>query len=315
MKEIYNILVTSCGGDIGQSIAKILKNLEHKTFGWDISSNNAAKFLFDHFETCLKVTDPNYLLELRNYIEKNKIDIVIPVSEPELKFYTENNEAINFLQGVKILMADKFTREIGFDKKKTNLFLKQNGLPFPDLYSLENVKNIVFPLIAKPRSGSGSSNIFIVEELSELKFIYNKYEDLILQEMLDGTQGEFTCCVYRSVKKEVRTIIFKRELTGGYSSYGEIIKSNKIKKLLLDLAILLDLRGSINVQLRFHQGEPVVFEINPRFSSTILFRHLFGFNDLKWSIEDAFNYPISKYRKIKKGGKFYKGHNEYIEGN
>jgi carbamoyl-phosphate synthase large subunit len=314
MKEKYTILVTSCGGNGGQSIGKILKNLEHKTFGWDISSNNAAKFIFDHFETCLKITEPNYLLELSNYIKKNKIDIIIPVSELELRFYTENKEAVNYLQSVKVLMADSFTREIGFDKTKTSLFLKENGLPFPNLYSLENEENIVFPLIAKPRTGMGSSNIFIVEEISELKFIYNKYEDLILQEMLDGTQGEFTCCVYRSANKEVRTIIFKRELTvGGYSGYGEVIENNKIEKLLLDLAKSLDLKGSINVQLRLHKGEPVIFEINPRFSSTILFRHLLGFNDLKWSIQDAFDCPISKYKKIKKGAKFYKGYNEYIE--
>ena len=314
MNEKYNILVTSCGGDIGQSIGKILKTQKHKTFGWDISSNTAAKFIFDNFETCLKVTEKNYLKELSNFIKKNKIDIIIPVSEPELRYYTQNKEVVNYLQNVKILMADSFVREIGFDKEKTSLFLKENGLPFPNLYSLANKESIVFPLIAKPKTGAGSSNIFIVEDISELEFIYNKYEDLILQEMLDGSQGEFTCCVYRSEKKEVRTIIFKRELTsGGYSGYGELIESDKIDKLLLDLVKLLDLRGSINVQLRLHKGEPVVFEINPRFSSTVLFRHLLGFDDLKWSIQDAFDCPISKYRKPKKGAKFYKGFNEYIE--
>ena len=313
MEEKYNILVTSCGGDIGQSIGKILKNLGHKTFGWDISPNNAARFIFDHFETCLKITEPNYLLELNNFIKINKINIIIPVSEQELRFYTENKEAVNYIQNAKLLMADIFVREIGFDKTKTSLFLKENGLPFPNLYSLENDENIIFPLIAKPKTGAGSSNVFIIEDLIELKFIFNKYEDLILQEMLDGSHGEFTCCVYRSLKKEVRTIIFKRELTGGYSGYGEVIENNKIEKLLLDLAKLLDLKGSINVQLRLHKGKPVIFEINPRFSSTVLFRHLLGFNDLKWSIQDAFYFPISKYKKTKKGSKFYKGFNEYIE--
>jgi carbamoyl-phosphate synthase large subunit len=314
MKEKYNILVTSCGGDIGQSIGKILKDLGHKTFGWDISSNNAAKFIFDNFQTCLKVTEANYLLELSNYIKKNEINIVIPISEPELRFYTENEDAINYLQTVKVLIADRFTREIGFDKRKTSLFLKEKGLPFPNLYSLDIEEDIVFPLIAKPNTGAGSSNVFIVEDINELKFICSKYEDLILQEMLDGSQGEFTCCVFRSEKKEVRTIIFKRELTaGGYSGFGELVENNKIEKLLLDLTKLLDLKGSINVQLRLHKGEPVVFEINPRFSSTILFRHLLGFKDLKWSIQDAFDCSISDYRKTKKGAKFYKGFNEYID--
>ena len=32
---------------------------------------------------------------------------------------------------------------------------------------------------------------------------------------------------------------------------------------------------------------PRVFEINPRFSSTVLMRHRLGFTDLLWAIEEA----------------------------
>ena len=313
MNKKYNVLVTSCGGDIGQSIGKILKDLNCKTFGWDISSNNAAKFIFDYFETCLKIIEPNYLIELNNFIKKNKIDIIIPVSEPELRFYTNNKKIIETLKPVRVLLANEFSREIGFDKRKTSLFLKENKLPYPNLYSLENEKDIVFPLVAKPNAGAGSSNIFIVNEIEELKFISNKYKDLLFQEFLDGTNGEYTCCSFRSSKKEVRSIVFKRELTsGGYSGYGEVIENDVIDKLIYDLSVFLNLEGSINIQLRLNEGIPVVFEINPRFSSTILFRHLLGFRDLEWSIEDAYNQQISKYYKPKNGAKFYKGFNEYI---
>lgn len=313
MNKNYNVLVTSCGGDIGQSIGKILKDLNCVTFGWDISSNNAAKFIFDHFEPCLKVIEPNYLIELNNFIKKNKIDIIIPASEPELRFFTYNKIIIENLKPVKVLLANELSREIGFDKRKTSLFLKENNLPYPNLYSLDNKNDIVFPLIAKPNTGAGSSSIFIVNEIEELKFISNKYKDLLFQEFLDGTKGEYTCCSFRSSKKEVRSIVFKRELTpGGYSGYGEVIENDIIDNLIYDLSVLLNLVGSINIQLRLNKGVPIVFEINPRFSSTILFRHLLGFRDLEWSIEDAFNQQISKYTKPKNGAKFYKGFNEYI---
>jgi carbamoyl-phosphate synthase large subunit len=314
MKEKYNVLVTSCGGDIGQSIGKILNELGWNTFGLDISSKNAAKFIYDNFDICPKVNEPNYLEDLYEYIKKFKIDILIPASEPELRFYTENKKAVASLKTVKVIMAGSFVRELGFDKTKTSLFLKEKGLPFPNLYSLKNKNDIVFPLIAKPNTGAGSSNIFRVDDINELEFISTKYEDLVFQEMLDGSQGEYTCCIYRSIKKEVRTIIFRRELTaGGYSGYGEVVENESIENLLLELAELLHLEGSINIQLRIHNDQPVVFEINPRFSSTILFRHLLGFSDLKWSIEDAFNYQISDYSKPKNGAKFFKGFTEFIE--
>ena len=80
-----------------------------------------------------------------------------------------------------------------------------------------------------------------------------------------------------------------------WSGYGEIIEDDRIEHLLVKLAKFLNLRGSINVQLRIHKEQPTVFEINPRFSSTVLFRHLFGFKDLLWSIEYLFNQNISSY--------------------
>jgi carbamoyl-phosphate synthase large subunit len=55
----------------------------------------------------------------------------------------------------------------------------------------------------------------------------------------------------------------------------------------------LDLRGSMNVQLRLTDEGPRVFEINPRFSSTVLMRHRMGFSDVLWAIEEAEGKVIS----------------------
>ena len=312
MDKALNILVTSCGGDIGQSIGKILIDLNHNVFGLDISKNNAAQFIFDYFEIGLKVSNENYINKLKEFVSKHKIDVIIPVSEPELRFYTKNFSDSPVIKGATVLMANHFSRDVGFDKEKTCNFLKENQLPNPELYTLKSA-NITYPFIAKPRSGAGSTNIFKVTDFQEFMFIDKKYDDLIYQEFLDGQEGEFTCCVYRAPNKNIRTISFKRELTaGGFSGYGEVVEDVRIDNLLIAIAKLLNLNGSINVQLRIHRGEPVVFEINPRFSSTVLFRHLLGFKDLQWSLEALFGTAISDFIKPKKGQCFYKGYQEYI---
>ena len=82
--------------------------------------------------------------------------------------------------------------------------------------------------------------------------------------------------------------------------------------MLCNLAVKINLEGSINVQLRLTEKGPVVFEINPRFSSTVLFRHMFGFKDLEWSIQDKLNIEIEPYEDANEGQKFYKGFNEFI---
>ena len=47
----YNILVTGCGGDIGQSIGKILNSSKfvENLYGCDISNKNAGSFIFNNF--------------------------------------------------------------------------------------------------------------------------------------------------------------------------------------------------------------------------------------------------------------------------
>lgn len=312
MNKTLNILVTSCGGDIGQSIGKILNKLSHHSFGIDISDKNASQFIFNNFEVGLKVSHADYISNLEVYVKKNQIDIIIPISEPELRFYTKNYKGTPVIGGAKVLMANHFSRKIGFNKKETCLFLNKHNLPNPTLYDLSS-SNVSFPIIAKPNTGAGSANIFIVDDFEEFRFLKNKYNDLIFQELLDGTEGEFTCCVYRAKSGETRTISFKRELTsGGYSGYGEVVEDDRIIILLEQMANLLKLEGSINIQLRIHNGVPVVFEINPRFSSTILFRDLLGFRDLQWSIQEALGEQLLEYTKPKAGTCFYKGYNEYI---
>ena len=310
-----NILVTSCGGDIGLSLGKLLKDLGHVTFGMDISSFSAAKFVFDHFDLGIKCSEPDYLRKIETFIEVNQIDVLIPASEPEQKWYTDKYHEDNpSILGAKVILANKKSREIGFNKKHTSDFLKQKSLPYPKIYSVLD-DGINFPVIGKPLAGAGSNRIFMVNHIDEMKYLTEKYDDLLFQEYLDDSMGEFTCGLYRSSRNEVRHIIYKRELSeGGYSNYGEVVENILIDNLLIALAKDLDLLGSINVQLRIHKDVPVVFEINPRFSSTVYFRHLMGFKDVLWSLQDCyFGLPISDYVKPKVGSKFYKGFEEFIE--
>jgi len=95
-------------------------------------------------------------------------------------------------------------------------------------------------------------------------------------------------------------------LTGGYSGYGEVVENSEINNLLTSIAEKIQLVGSINIQLRLTINGPFVFEINPRFSSTVLFRHLLGFQDLLWSIQEINSEPISPYTTPEVGKKFYK---------
>lgn len=315
MSNLLNILVTGCGGDIGQSIGKILKRSIYtkNLFGIDISDKNAAQFIFPNFSVGLPYSHPDYIEKLELFIEENDIDILIPIAEPELRFFSSLNK-LESVGRAKMIAASALALEVGFDKLKTAKFLEKEKLPFPLTFLASEINEIdSFPIIIKSKTGSGSKNIYKVSSNEEFLFYKKKsIEDYVVQEFITDENGEFTCGLFRSSQGEIRTLIFKRELQGGYSGYGEVIENIEITKLLESVALKLNLIGSINVQLRILDKIPIIFEINPRFSSTVLFRHLFGFEDLIWSVQDRLGIDISSYTGIKKGRKFYKGFNEYI---
>ena len=136
-------------------------------------------------------------------------------------------------------------------------------------------------------SGCGSKGICLIENDLDFQYYSSKYKDYIAQEYVEG--DEYTCGLYR-YNNETICIVFKRELKGGLTGYGELVKNPKIEELLVSVAEKICLEGAINVQLRMNADNvPIIFEINPRFSSTVLFRDRLGFKDLIWSIKDSLN--------------------------
>jgi len=314
MKKKYNILVTGCGGDIGQSICKILKENEitNQIYGCDIHENHPGKFLCNEFQMIPRCLDEDYFRSLQDLVENKSIDIIIPASEPELRLFLKKRISKNLFNR-PVIMANEKSLEIGFDKLKTSNFLKDAGLPYliTEILGETNINN--FPAIIKSREGAGSKQVLIINNVFDFNYYKVKYPQFIIQEYLTADDAEYTCGLFRSKSDECRNIIFRRTLSGGYSGFGIVEEHEEISDLLNKIAIHLDLIGSINIQLRQTSKGPVVFEINPRFSSTVLFRHLFGFKDLIWAIEDDLGLGVSEFLPIKTGSKFYKGYEEYVE--
>ena len=311
-----NIIVTGCGGDIGINIGRILKisNVSNRVIGCDINEEHGGSVFFDVFEIVERADSKFYIESLLNVCKKYSVDLIIPTSEPELRFFL-NEDIIGSLDGTPVLIVNKKTLTIGFDKALTSDFLKSSGLSYPWTTLVSEGMPKAFPCIIKKRYGSGSKEIMVVDE-EVVDYYSTKRPDDLWQEYLSPDDQEYTCGLYRSKAGEIRTIILKRRLDGSLTDYGEDRENMEIEVMLNWLAELLDLQGSINPQLRLTERGPVMFEINPRFSSTVMFRHLLGFKDLLWSINEIAGRPIEDYIPPKIGTRFYRASQEVIlQGN
>jgi carbamoyl-phosphate synthase large subunit len=157
---------------------------------------------------------------------------------------------------------------------------------------------------------------WVVDDINSVVPLRQIFNDHIWQELIGLPDEEYTCGVYRSVQGEIRTIVFRRRLSAGTTSYGVVVENTHIDQVCISIADALKLDGSVNVQLRLMQRGPVVFEINPRFSSTTVFRHKLGFRDVEWSLKEKILKRKTKYKKLNiLGTRVYKILNEKIIAN
>ena len=85
-----------------------------------------------------------------------------------------------------------------------------------------------------------------------------------------------------------------RKLKESYTSWAEVIKNSKIEKLCKKITEEIDFFGPANFQLILTKKGMMIFEINPRFSSTVLMRNYLGFTDLLWSFQEKFGLKLTE---------------------
>jgi carbamoyl-phosphate synthase large subunit len=206
------------------------------------------------------------------------------MSEPELGVM---GPLIHELGDNRCITSGKKVVAAGIDKLATIDALRNFGLPVPWTFAVGERLPSEYPCILKNRFGSGSRAVFSVMDNVEAAYLARKYPDAIFQEMLEPAEREITCAVYRCRDGEVTSLLMLRRLAGGFTSWAQVIRDEVTANMCQVVAERLDLHGSMNIQLRLTDKGPRVFEINPRFSSTVLMRHRIGFSDVLWVLDEA----------------------------
>lgn len=200
----------------------------------------------------------------------------------------------------------------GLDKLATNRRLRQAGCEVPASGIVGEDEPETFPIVVKPRSGQGSKRIQVIREARDYAEVSTSRSGDLWQRLLTAEDEEFTCGIARFPGMPTRVISFHRRLAGGLTGSGTLVDDPRLNRLGVLVADALDLRGSINMQLRLDGGVPMIFEVNPRFSSTVRFRHLLGFRDVAWSLDDALDRPIGDYVAPKPGARIFRVGEELI---
>lgn len=298
-------LVTGVGGDIGQSVIKCLKDTGYdiELIGCDVDFYAAGKkSCKKFFQSPWAIEAEEYLNFIQKLIAEEGVNYIFPTTEPEIEFYDKYRDYFRN-KNLTIFINDSNIIKTFLDKYETVNFLRDNKLPYPETYTLETYNGeLPFPVLLKQRKGSGAKGLKIINDEEELIFFKRKMSDAIVQEIIGSPDEEYTVGVF-STSKEVYSITLKRHLGyGSLTKVAQLVHDDKIKIIAERVANACSLNGVLNIQLRRRcEDYYVPFEINPRISSTVYFRHFFGFQDVKWWIDLKENRSVEYTPKYKNG--------------
>lgn len=281
------IFVTSIGGDIGQSVLRCLKENypESALYGSDMDPFAASRDEVEKFYLSVSPQDPNYANFVKAVVLENNIDYICPIAESEIIWFKKNRRAFN-ADGVKVLINSSQTVDTFSDKFIAAQFFKENNIKHPITFLAEKYNNeLDCPYILKRRFGCGGKGLIKVNKKGAYDFSDEKFKDCVVQEYISDKWPEYTVAVF-SDGKNIASISFMRQLGyGSLTKVAELVKDIELETIARDMARLVRLKGSINLQFRRTNEGYILLEINPRLSSTVYMRHHFGFTDVKWWID------------------------------
>ena len=103
----------------------------------------------------------------------------------------------------------------------------------------------------------------------ELDFFSGYVSDAVVQAYLDGP--EFTIDMLCDFSGQPLSIVPRRRdvIRAGVSDRGRTVNDPALIQVARTCAATLPFAGAVNIQCRLVDGQPVIFEINPRFSGGI----------------------------------------------
>ena len=279
------------------------------------------------------IFEDNYVSELLNIVKNHSVDAIISLNDLELPILAANKALFENL-GARVIVSQLDVISIGFDKWKTYTFIKNLGLETPKTYididkAIEDIENgtLTFPLVLKPRWGSGSIGIDFPESIEELKLSYklqkiklkknilNKantediVQDILIQQKLEGKEygmdivNDFEGNYFGSFVKE------KLAMRSGETDKAKSIIDSRFEGLGKTVSENLKHIGTIDTDVFLVNDKLYLLEINPRFGGGYPFSHEAGVNIaaiyIEW-LKGNDNEDLSKFNNYRENVIFSK---------
>jgi carbamoyl-phosphate synthase large subunit len=289
------VLVTGAGGPSGISILRDLADGPYALLAGDIDPYAAGLQLVAAEDRALlpRGDDPRFVDAVFGLCTESGVDVLVPTVDSELLPLAHERERYAEA-GVRLVLASEATLETCLDKWA--LAQACHGhVRVPATVVVDerfDPATIELPGIVKPRSGSGSRGIRLVERVEELEAL-ERDGTLLVQELLPGP--EHSLDVIARADGHVAAVVPRERLKvdSGIAVTGRTLHDDGLDAFARTVAERIGLTTVANVQVKEDaSGEPALLEVNARFPGTMPLTIAAGVDMPALAIGEALGTPI-----------------------
>jgi carbamoyl-phosphate synthase large subunit len=239
------ILLTAAGKryDIVSCFARLTR-----TIVADASPLAPAQYAAQFRETVPRIEDPAYIPALAELCERHGVGAVLPLTDLDIEILARAREA-GALPAA--LVPSAHVAAACFDKYETHRLLSALGLPSPPtVLPDDDLGAIEYPVMVKPRRGSGARAIHLARDEREARFFIGYVEEpVMVQRAMRGPEISIDCLGDtggRCLNAIPRTMLESR---GGESIKGAVIEDEEMVALGRLVVEALGVRGPATIQV------------------------------------------------------------------
>lgn len=311
--------VTSAASGIGQAVVDSLLDLAFPVTVVGFEARALARGQYDcdvAFQSPLS-SSPEFFPFMLDCCAREGVTLLIPGSDYEVLALAEHKDAFR-AQGVGVAVGAAEAVRLCRDKFATAAHVRSRGGAFVETWRLADVLEggcpLSYPVVIKPRNGSGSVGVQVGFSADDLRAAAaaGVSEGTVVQPFLthrDWVREPETLASIEERQRRSRRPVQEREISVQFflgldgEELGSFSSINSLKagipmviepvdeegvvdaaRTVLRVLGPLGLVGPVNMQGRLTETGAVFFEVNPRFTGISHVRHLMGYREVEAAV-------------------------------
>lgn len=289
------LLFTGAGGAGTIEVLRALRAKDRYTLiGCDATPTSVGFTLVDRAYVIPFGASPDFEPALRRVLERERPDFVIPLVDEEIPI-VHRVIAADYPAARVVAPVPEFCDDT-LDKWRMFERMQAAGLPVAKTWLASAAEGATYPAIVKPRTGRGSRGLAFLDGPADLRAYLaaasQPADRFLVQERLVGR--ELTTSVVVTLDGRCLAVVPKEAADKrGITQVGITRHLPVVEELGRAIQEKMRADGPFNVQLVLcEDGVPRVFEINPRYSTTVALTLAAGIDEVEVVIRAALGETI-----------------------